>query len=135
MHHYKMLRCSNGGKSFQAGSVCLFKYVFLFNLSFCFFSQSGSGSTNDSEILIDLVGLDGKTPSQPEPEPQASSLGFSGDLLCGTAPAELRSKSAAPPSAALSLLDEELLSLGTFYNQMLASSFSFFQGSMRVFLL
>ncbi|XP_038125569.1 ADP-ribosylation factor-binding protein GGA3a [Cyprinodon tularosa] len=72
----------------------------------------GSGSTNDSEILIDLVGLDRKTPSQPEPEPQASSLGFSGNLLCETAPAELRSKSAAPPSAALSLLDEELLSLG-----------------------
>ncbi|KAM4751315.1 ADP-ribosylation factor-binding protein GGA3a isoform 2-T2 [Anableps anableps] len=72
----------------------------------------GSGSTNKSEILIDLVGLDTKSPSQPKHEPQASSLVFSGDLLCGSTTTELQSKTAAAPSAALSLLDEELLSLG-----------------------
>lgn len=71
-----------------------------------------SGKTNKSEILIDLVGLDAKSPSQPQREPQESSLAFSGDLLCGSTTADLPSKSAAAPSAALSLLDEELLSLG-----------------------
>uniref|UniRef100_A0A3Q2Q860 Golgi associated, gamma adaptin ear containing, ARF binding protein 3a n=1 Tax=Fundulus heteroclitus TaxID=8078 RepID=A0A3Q2Q860_FUNHE len=72
----------------------------------------GSGSTNKSEILIDLVGLDTKSPSQTQQEPQASSLAFSEDLLCGSTTTELQPKSAAAPSAALSLLDEELLSLG-----------------------
>ncbi|MED6280313.1 hypothetical protein CHARACLAT_009517 [Characodon lateralis] len=70
----------------------------------------GFGNTNKSEILIDLVGLDTKSPSQHEP--QASSLVFSGDLLCGSTTTELQSESVAAPSAALSLLDEELLSLG-----------------------
>ncbi|XP_014331622.1 ADP-ribosylation factor-binding protein GGA3 [Xiphophorus maculatus] len=75
-------------------------------------ATQGSAGTNKSEILIDLVGLDAKSPSQPKHEPQASSLVFSGDLLCGSTTTELQSKSAAAPSAALSLLDEELLSLG-----------------------
>ncbi|XP_037328753.2 ADP-ribosylation factor-binding protein GGA3a isoform X2 [Pungitius pungitius] len=56
------------------------------------------GRTNQSEILIDLMGLDVQGVSRPPP---TSPLSLPADLLCGSA-----------PSAALSLLDEELLSLG-----------------------
>ncbi|KAL6110200.1 gga3 [Pungitius sinensis] len=55
------------------------------------------GRTNQSEILIDLMGLDVQGVSRPPTSP----LSLPADLLCGSA-----------PSAALSLLDEELLSLG-----------------------
>nr|XP_019940079.1 PREDICTED: ADP-ribosylation factor-binding protein GGA3-like [Paralichthys olivaceus] len=70
------------------------------------------GSTNQSEILIDLVGLDVNSPSMPEKQPPTSSLSFPADLLCGSAAAEPLSPSPSSPSAAFSLLDEELLSLG-----------------------
>uniref|UniRef100_A0A8C6MFZ8 Golgi associated, gamma adaptin ear containing, ARF binding protein 3 n=1 Tax=Nothobranchius furzeri TaxID=105023 RepID=A0A8C6MFZ8_NOTFU len=60
-----------------------------------------TGSTTQSEILIDLVGLD-KSPSPPAYKPEVASVPFSGNLLS--------------PSAALSLLDEELLSLGMLLN-------------------
>lgn len=93
----------------------------LIYLIYFFFYFLGSAGTNKSEILIDLVGLDTKSPSQPKHEPQASSLVFSGDLICGSTTTELQSKSAAAPSAAFSLLDEELLSLGT--NLQFKSSF------------
>ncbi|XP_029364564.1 ADP-ribosylation factor-binding protein GGA3a isoform X2 [Echeneis naucrates] len=68
--------------------------------------------TNQSEILIDLVGLDVQTPSPPEQQPQASSLSFPADLLCGSATTDRPPLSLTAPSAALSLLDEELLFLG-----------------------
>ncbi|XP_008276700.1 ADP-ribosylation factor-binding protein GGA3a [Stegastes partitus] len=72
----------------------------------------GTGRTNQSEILIDLVGLDIQTPSPPEQPPPASSLSFPADLLCGSAVTDPQAQSVSTPSAALSLLDEELLSLG-----------------------
>ncbi|XP_071361719.1 ADP-ribosylation factor-binding protein GGA3a isoform X2 [Trachinotus anak] len=74
--------------------------------------KQGTSRTNQSEILIDLVGLDVQTPSPPEQQPPASSLSFPADLLCGPAAADPQPPSLSAPSAALSLLDEELLSLG-----------------------
>ncbi|KAK9540017.1 hypothetical protein VZT92_002493 [Zoarces viviparus] len=66
------------------------------------------GRTNQSEILIDLMGLDTQDVSQPP----ASSLSLPADLLCGSAARGPQSPGPDGPSAALSLLDEELLSLG-----------------------
>ncbi|XP_042253257.1 ADP-ribosylation factor-binding protein GGA3a [Thunnus maccoyii] len=74
--------------------------------------QKGTGRTTQSEVLIDLVGLDIQSPSQPEQQPPASSLSIPADLMCGSAAPEAQSLSPDAPSAALSLLDEELLSLG-----------------------
>ncbi|KAF0037556.1 hypothetical protein F2P81_010430 [Scophthalmus maximus] len=73
--------------------------------------KQGAGSTNQSEILIDLVGLDVHTPSPPDIQPPTSSRSFPADLLCGSAAADPQSLSPRAPCAALSLLDEELLSL------------------------
>ncbi|XP_033986227.1 ADP-ribosylation factor-binding protein GGA3a [Trematomus bernacchii] len=70
------------------------------------------GGTNQSEILIDLVGLDTHSVSLPEQQPPMSSLSLPADLLCGSAATDPQSPSPSAPSAALSLLDEELLSLG-----------------------
>ncbi|XP_074486596.1 ADP-ribosylation factor-binding protein GGA3a isoform X1 [Sebastes fasciatus] len=67
------------------------------------------GRTNQSEILIDLVGLDFQSVSQ---QPPTSSLSLPADLLCGSAATKPQFPSPSAPSAALSLLDEELLSLG-----------------------
>ncbi|XP_027138571.1 ADP-ribosylation factor-binding protein GGA3a [Larimichthys crocea] len=66
------------------------------------------GRTNHSEVLIDLVGLDVQSVSPP----QQPSSSLPADLLCGSAGPDAQSPSSAAPSAALSLLDEELLSLG-----------------------
>ncbi|XP_022620781.1 ADP-ribosylation factor-binding protein GGA3-like isoform X3 [Seriola dumerili] len=74
--------------------------------------KQGMSRTNQSEILIDLVGLDVQTPSPPEQQPPASSLCFPDDLLCGSTTVDPQPPSLSAPSAALSLLDEELLSLG-----------------------
>uniref|UniRef100_A0A3P8NX06 Golgi associated, gamma adaptin ear containing, ARF binding protein 3a n=1 Tax=Astatotilapia calliptera TaxID=8154 RepID=A0A3P8NX06_ASTCA len=71
-----------------------------------------TGSTNQSEILIDLVGLDIQSSSASEQQPPASSQSFPADLLCGSAATDPPSQSVNVPSTALSLLDEELLSLG-----------------------
>ncbi|XP_065815462.1 LOW QUALITY PROTEIN: ADP-ribosylation factor-binding protein GGA3a [Labrus bergylta] len=71
----------------------------------------GGGRTNQSEILIDLVGLDNQSDSPPELlRPPVSSLSIPADLLCGSA--DPHASCPGAPSAALSLLDEELLSLG-----------------------
>ncbi|KAK5865928.1 hypothetical protein PBY51_020158 [Eleginops maclovinus] len=70
------------------------------------------GGTNQSEILIDLVGLDTHSVSPAEQHPPTSSLSLPADLLCGSAATDPQSPSPSAPSAALSLLDEELLSLG-----------------------
>lgn len=74
--------------------------------------RQGTGCTNQSEILIDLVGLDIQSPSPPEQQPPECSLSFPADLLCGPASTAPQAQSPSAPSAALSLLDEELLSLG-----------------------
>uniref|UniRef100_A0A3Q2WVT4 Golgi associated, gamma adaptin ear containing, ARF binding protein 3a n=1 Tax=Haplochromis burtoni TaxID=8153 RepID=A0A3Q2WVT4_HAPBU len=74
--------------------------------------SAGTGSTNQSEILIDLVGLDIQSSSASEQQPPASSQSFPADLLCGSAATDPPSQSVNVPSTALSLLDEELLSLG-----------------------
>ncbi|XP_041838689.1 ADP-ribosylation factor-binding protein GGA3a [Melanotaenia boesemani] len=73
--------------------------------------KQGTASSNQSEILIDLAGLDIQSPSQPKPKPQ-SSLPLPADLLCGSGAANPQRESFGRSSAALSLLDEELLSLG-----------------------
>ncbi|XP_059195843.1 ADP-ribosylation factor-binding protein GGA3a isoform X1 [Centropristis striata] len=70
-------------------------------------SSVRQGRTNQSEILIDLVGLDVQTASPPEQKPPTSSLSLPADLLCGSAATDAQS-----PSPSLALLDEELLSLG-----------------------
>ncbi|XP_078136400.1 ADP-ribosylation factor-binding protein GGA3a isoform X2 [Sander vitreus] len=75
-------------------------------------SSVRQGRTNQSEILIDLVGLDIQSVSLPGQQPPTSSLSIPADLLCGSAAADSQSHSPSVPSAALSLLDEELLSLG-----------------------
>ncbi|KAM7009707.1 ADP-ribosylation factor-binding protein GGA3a [Tautogolabrus adspersus] len=73
----------------------------------------GGGRTNQSEILIDLVGLDNQSDSPPELQPPISTLSIPADLLCGSAATQdPHASSPSAPSAALSLLDEELLSLG-----------------------
>ncbi|KAL7404341.1 hypothetical protein ABVT39_013429 [Epinephelus coioides] len=74
-------------------------------------SSVRQGHTNQSEILIDLVGLDTQSVSLPEHQ-TPSSLSIPADLLCGSAVTDPQSPSPSAPSAALSLLDEELLSLG-----------------------
>ncbi|KAK5926491.1 hypothetical protein CgunFtcFv8_022058 [Champsocephalus gunnari] len=70
------------------------------------------GGTNQSEILIDLLGLDTHSVSLPEQHPPTSSLSLPAYLLCGSAATDPQSPRPSAPSAALSLLDEELLSLG-----------------------
>ncbi|XP_035814089.1 ADP-ribosylation factor-binding protein GGA3a isoform X2 [Amphiprion ocellaris] len=75
-------------------------------------AKQGTRCTNQSEILIDLVGLDIQTPSPTEQQPPACSLPFPADLLCGSAVTDPQAQSLSTPSAAFSLLDEELLSLG-----------------------
>lgn len=77
-----------------------------------FLLLTGTGSANRSEILIDLVGLDVQSPSPAEQQPPASALSLPADFLCGSAAADLQPTSPHRPSAALALLDEELLSLG-----------------------
>ncbi|XP_028269411.1 ADP-ribosylation factor-binding protein GGA3a [Parambassis ranga] len=74
--------------------------------------KQGSGCTNQSQILIDLVDLDLKSSSPHEQHPSVSSLPFPADLLCGSAVTDPQAWSITSPSAAHSLLDEELLSLG-----------------------
>uniref|UniRef100_A0A8C7SPM5 Golgi associated, gamma adaptin ear containing, ARF binding protein 3a n=1 Tax=Oncorhynchus mykiss TaxID=8022 RepID=A0A8C7SPM5_ONCMY len=72
-------------------------------------------------ILIDLAGLDLQSPSPPEHPPLAQHPDLiPADLLYGSAPLQdlqacpvMEDSSPRKPSAALSLLDEELLSLGT----------------------
>lgn len=73
-----------------------------------FVSVHLTGRTNHSEVLIDLVGLDVQSVSPP----QQPSSSLPADLLCGSAGPDAQSPSPGAPSAALSLLDEELLSLG-----------------------
>lgn len=68
--------------------------------------------TNQSEILIDLVGLDNQSVAQSQQQPLTSSLSIPADLLCGSAASDSQSPSLGAPSASLSLLDEQLLSLG-----------------------
>uniref|UniRef100_A0A8C4DLI5 Golgi associated, gamma adaptin ear containing, ARF binding protein 3a n=1 Tax=Dicentrarchus labrax TaxID=13489 RepID=A0A8C4DLI5_DICLA len=76
-------------------------------------SSARQGRTNQSEILIDLVGLDIQSVSLPEQQqPPTSSLSIPADLLCGSAATDPQSPNLSAHSAALSLLDEELLSLG-----------------------
>ncbi|KAM7418909.1 hypothetical protein PAMA_016161 [Pampus argenteus] len=74
--------------------------------------KKGTGCTTRSEILIDLMGPDDQSPSPPGPQLPASSLSIPDDLLCGSAATEPQSQNAIAPSTALSLLDEQLLSLG-----------------------
>uniref|UniRef100_A0A4W6FQF2 Golgi associated, gamma adaptin ear containing, ARF binding protein 3a n=1 Tax=Lates calcarifer TaxID=8187 RepID=A0A4W6FQF2_LATCA len=78
-------------------------------------TEEAQQTQTSSEILIDLVGLDIQSPSPPDQQPPAPSLSFPADLLCGSAAAEPQSQSPSAPSAALSLLDEELLSLGSMH--------------------
>ncbi|TNN48501.1 ADP-ribosylation factor-binding protein GGA3 [Liparis tanakae] len=66
------------------------------------------GRTNQSEILIDLLGLDIQGVSQPP----TTSRSLPADLLFGAAASDPQPRGAAVPSAAFSLLDEELLFLG-----------------------
>ncbi|KAF3687522.1 ADP-ribosylation factor-binding protein [Channa argus] len=75
-------------------------------------ARQGVGNKKQSEILIDLVGLDIQNPPPQEQQPLASSLSFPVGLLCESAGAEPQSLSPSTSCAALSLLDEELLSLG-----------------------
>lgn len=77
---------------------------------FCPVPLSGTGCTNQTEILIDLVGPDVQSNSVPQQRLQTSSASIPADLLWGSA--DHQSSSHNPPSAAFSLLDEELLSLG-----------------------
>ncbi|XP_029908492.1 ADP-ribosylation factor-binding protein GGA3a isoform X2 [Myripristis murdjan] len=75
--------------------------------------QASSSSTKQSEILIDLAGLDVQSPSGPEQPPPASSLSIPADLLYGAATSHNPPPaSTSTPSTALDLLDGELLSLG-----------------------
>lgn len=74
--------------------------------------RQGSGQTNQSETLIDLVGLDDQNVSPPVHQPSISSLSIPADLLCGSTVTNHHNPSLSAPSTALSLLDEELLSLG-----------------------
>ncbi|KAK2816868.1 hypothetical protein Q5P01_025059 [Channa striata] len=75
-------------------------------------ARQGVGNKKQSEILIDLVGVDVQSPSPQEQQPPASSLSFPVSLLCESAGADPQSLSPSASCAALSLLDEELLSLG-----------------------
>ncbi|XP_061589153.1 ADP-ribosylation factor-binding protein GGA3-like [Cololabis saira] len=70
-----------------------------------------TGSTSQSEVLVDLLGLDLHSPPPPEQEPAAASRAFPADLLCGSAPADPRSECVNVPASTPSLLDDELLLL------------------------
>ncbi|XP_047435313.1 ADP-ribosylation factor-binding protein GGA3a isoform X2 [Mugil cephalus] len=72
--------------------------------------RQGTGRTNQSEILIDLVDMDTQSPSPTKQQTPVTPQSFPVDLLCGSAATDAQSLSS--PSAAFSLLDEELLSLG-----------------------
>lgn len=84
-------------------------------------TKAPSSSSTQSEILIDLAGLDLQSPSPPElapaaRHPEASPL-IPVDLLYGSAPLPTACCTTAEPrpsgaTTSLSLLDEELLSLG-----------------------
>ncbi|CAN9510528.1 unnamed protein product [Ophioblennius macclurei] len=74
--------------------------------------EQGSGDSGQTEILIDLVGLDVQSPSPPEQPLPAPAPSFSDELLCGLAVNNVQPQLAGAPSTALSLLDEELLSFG-----------------------
>ncbi|KAM9362886.1 ADP-ribosylation factor-binding protein GGA3a [Symphorus nematophorus] len=74
--------------------------------------RQGTSRTNHTEILIDLVGLDVQSVSPSQQQPPTSPLSIPTDLLYGSAATDPQSPSPSAPSAALSLLDEELLSLG-----------------------
>uniref|UniRef100_A0A7N8XSJ8 Golgi associated, gamma adaptin ear containing, ARF binding protein 3a n=1 Tax=Mastacembelus armatus TaxID=205130 RepID=A0A7N8XSJ8_9TELE len=74
--------------------------------------RQGTDHTNQSEILIDLVGLDVQNPVPSAQQPPAPSLFFPNGLLSGSAAIDPQSPSPSAPSAACSLLDKELLSLG-----------------------
>lgn len=89
----------------QLCSLIACVYVFTFGLT-------GTGSTNQSEILIDLVGLDIQNMCAPPQQRMMSSASIPADLLWGSAAPDPQSHSPSTPSAAVSLLDEELLSLG-----------------------
>lgn len=68
-----------------------------------------TGTEHTTETLIDLLGVDTQSSSPPGQQPLVSSLCLPADLLCDSA----ESVGASKPSAALSLLEEQLLSLGT----------------------
>lgn len=91
---------------------------------------TGTGRTNQSEILIDLVGLDIEGISLPKQQPPSSSLSIPADLLCGSAATDPQSPSPSAPSTALSLLDEELLSLGKTQNNVV--EFFFFIVTLQI---
>lgn len=94
------------------GHLCSFSaFVYLFT-----FGPTGTGSKNQSEILIDLVGLDIQNMCPPPQQPMTSSASIPADLLWGSAAPAPQSHSPSAPSAAVSLLDEELLSLGNVQN-------------------
>lgn len=90
-------------KSLNVNKSLIFLFCFLF-----FLHVTSAGRTNRSEVLIDLMGLDVQGVSRPPTSP----LSLPVDLLCGSAPGRPRATGPTAPSAALSLLDEELLSLG-----------------------
>uniref|UniRef100_A0A8C2X6E7 Golgi associated, gamma adaptin ear containing, ARF binding protein 3a n=1 Tax=Cyclopterus lumpus TaxID=8103 RepID=A0A8C2X6E7_CYCLU len=80
------------------------------------------GRTNQSEILIDLLGLDIQGVSQTP----TSSRSLPADLLYGSAASDPRPLGPGVPSAAFSLLDEELLSLGGGFHGNIVHCFVFF---------
>lgn len=86
--------------------------MFEMKIACVFLPLTGTVCTNQSEILIDLVGLDIQNASLQQEQPVTSSVSIPTDLLCGSAVHNPQSLSPSTPSAALSLLDEELLSLG-----------------------
>ncbi|XP_056136513.1 ADP-ribosylation factor-binding protein GGA3-like [Lampris incognitus] len=76
-------------------------------------SKPPDGTTNQSEILIDLAGLDLQSPSSPDQQFIASSHSIPADLLLGSdTTSRPQFPSISKSSTALSLLDGELLSLG-----------------------
>uniref|UniRef100_A0A8C7CJQ1 Golgi associated, gamma adaptin ear containing, ARF binding protein 3a n=1 Tax=Oncorhynchus kisutch TaxID=8019 RepID=A0A8C7CJQ1_ONCKI len=102
--------------------IIVFTILDCFTLIFVSFHPwPGTKDSNQSEILVDLAGLDLQSPSPPEHPPLAQHVDFiPADLLYGSAPLQdlqacpaMEDPSPRKPSAALSLLDKELLSLGT----------------------
>uniref|UniRef100_A0A8C7UTV9 Golgi associated, gamma adaptin ear containing, ARF binding protein 3a n=1 Tax=Oncorhynchus mykiss TaxID=8022 RepID=A0A8C7UTV9_ONCMY len=100
--------------------IIVFTILDCFTLIFVSFHPwPGTKDSNQSEILIDLAGLDLQSPSPPEHPPLAQHPDFiPADLLYGSAPLQdlqacpaMEDPSPRKPSAALSLLDKELLSL------------------------
>uniref|UniRef100_A0A671V9T9 Golgi associated, gamma adaptin ear containing, ARF binding protein 3a n=1 Tax=Sparus aurata TaxID=8175 RepID=A0A671V9T9_SPAAU len=75
-------------------------------------TEEAQRTQSSSEILIDLMGLDNQSVPQSQQQPLTSSLSIPADLLCGSAAGDSQSPSLGAPSASLSLLDEQLLSLG-----------------------